>query len=93
MEKSLLVKRYTPDNELRFHMLETINEYAAEVLESMDFADRVRERYAGYYYRMVREGAEGVLSPDQKRWLERLVVDYENISCLLAWYVETGRYF
>ena len=91
LEKSLLVKRYTPDNELRFHMLETINEYAAEVLESMDFADRVRERYAGYYYRMVREGAEGVLSPDQKKWLERLGTDYENISCLLAWYVETGR--
>ena len=49
LEKSLLRRREDPDGEPRFWMLETIREYALELLEAAGEADEARRLHARWY--------------------------------------------
>ena len=40
---------------------------------------------------MARESTEGILTPDQKWWLDRLSLNEENLSAVLSLYLETDR--
>ena len=79
VDKSLL--RYSHG---RYWMLETIREYAVELLD-----DETRRRHADFFI-VLAEAAEPNLRGDPGDWLERLDVDHDNFRAALDWLEATG---
>jgi predicted ATPase len=59
VDKSLLGQREGPHGDVRFHMLETIREYARERLEESGEADEIRRAHAAYGIVLVEESEAG----------------------------------
>ena len=80
VDKSLVVAEPTRDR-LRYRLLETIRQFAAERLLDNDEAEAGATALAHCeYYLAVAEEAHGYLSgPDQGRWLARLDTDQANL--------------
>jgi predicted ATPase/class 3 adenylate cyclase len=75
------------DGETRYHLLETMRQYAEEKLASSDERDALRDRHAGWCVTLA-EGAEPELTgPEQVPWLERLELEHANLRAALAWSV------
>jgi predicted ATPase/class 3 adenylate cyclase len=88
VDKSLLRQEEGPNGEVRFVMLETIQEYALERLESSGEAQEVRREHAHYFVGQA-EGAEPELSgAEQLACLERLEAEHDNFRAALTWSLE-----
>ena len=77
LDKSLLRKRESASGS-RYWMLETIREYAAEVLAAGDVVG-LRERHLAFYLELVEEAEPLLTGSDQGRWYERLALEQENV--------------
>ena len=85
IQKSLVRRRGE-----RYGMLQTIREYAAELLRESGEADELARRHAVYF----TEIAENVLAepfvPDAATWLDRLEADLDNFRAALAFARDCG---
>jgi predicted ATPase/class 3 adenylate cyclase len=91
VDASLVRRREPGDGVVRFRMLETIREYAAETLAGSGEEDDVRRRHAEHL-RDVAEEAESHLTGDGlDRWLTRLEAERDNIRAALDWASESGE--
>ena len=70
------------DEEPRFAMLETIREYAAELLDEADEGKELRRRHATHFL-SVAEEAEPHLRESPGTWLERLEREHDNLRAAL----------
>jgi non-specific serine/threonine protein kinase len=72
----------------RYALLETIREFAAERLDRMPEAGRVRAAHAAAFLALVE--ADGRLQPGlaRKDWLERVEAEHNNIRAAIGWYRE-----
>lgn len=85
VEKSLLLQRADPDGEPRFSMLETIREFAMELLaNSSSFAD-ARTRHAAYFRSLAENIDVESRTGDQAVLFGRLDVETANIRTALEW--------
>lgn len=85
VEKSLLLQRADPDGEPRFSMLETIREFAMELLaNSSSFAD-ARTRHAAYFRSLAENIDVDSRTGDQAVLFGRLDVETANIRTALEW--------
>jgi len=73
-------------SQARYAMLETIREYAAERLEAMPEADRVRGAHAAAFLALVDTGGRPHAGLAKKEWLERVDAEHNNIRAALGWY-------
>jgi predicted ATPase len=80
VEKSLL--RFSNE---RYWMLETIREYARELLEQTDEDDKLRAVHADHFVRLAEDAQQHLISPDADSWLARLDPEHDNIRASLAW--------
>jgi predicted ATPase/class 3 adenylate cyclase len=81
VDKSLL--RHTAE---RFWMLETIREFAFERLEEAGESDGIGRRHAEHFLGLAEEAALHLDNPpEQRRWLERVDADLNNVRTALAW--------
>ncbi len=71
--------------EPRFSMLETIREYAAEMLEARGEATQTRDRHADAMIALAELAAPQLSGSDQRVWLERLERDHDNLRAALDW--------
>jgi predicted ATPase len=74
-----------PRGEDRFWMLETIREYAAELLEESKEGDELRRRRAEYFLDLAASVEPELLGSHQGEWLERLEHDLPNLRAVLEW--------
>jgi predicted ATPase/class 3 adenylate cyclase len=82
VEKSLL--RFTPsDTGGRFWMLETIREYAAELLFASAEGDTIRSRHTGVFIALADEARPHLIGWDQAEWLGRLEPEQPNLRTTL----------
>jgi predicted ATPase len=81
VDASLLVVEGT-DAEPRFRMLETIREYASELLDKSVEGEKLRERHA-LHFLSVAEEAELYLRETPGTWLERLEREHNNLRAAL----------
>ena len=81
LDKSLLRKRDSKGG-LRYWMLETIREYAAERLAMSGEADELRRKHADWFLALAEE-AEPHLRGDPTTWLERLETEHDNMRSAL----------
>lgn len=71
--------------ELRFHMLSIIRDYALEQLEQSPDATEVRRRHAAYYLALVQEAEPKLQGAEQVLWLKRLELERENWRAALRY--------
>jgi len=81
VDKSLV--RHTGD---RFWMLETIREYAIEQLDEPEIA----ERHAAYYVALAEKASPHV-TLDEKKWLDVLEADHDNLRAVLDRFEAAGE--
>jgi len=75
---------------VRYRMLETIREYAAEQLTLSGEASRLRERHAAYFLALAQQAEPHLEGPRQTLWLERIEVDLDNMRAVLRHSCEGG---
>jgi predicted ATPase len=88
---SLLQLAETADDEPRVVMLETVREYAREMLVESGEEAELQERHARYYLSLVGEGPQHFLSPAQGRWLDRVGREHDNLRAALQWCIEQSN--
>ena len=76
------------DVQPRFAMLETIREYAAEMLAVGGEGDVIARRHAEAFMALAREAEPHLRSTDQRMWHDRLERDHDNLRAALDWMVE-----
>ena len=88
-QKSLL---YTCSEiqEERFFMLDTVREYALEHLQAKGEVEIMRQRHLEFFLQFAQNLEEQVHSGDisEGEWLNRISLEYENITSALTWSFE-----
>ena len=97
LDKNLLKRQYVVggkeergNDEPRYIMLETIREYAAERLEESGESRSVKEWHAQFYLALARAAESQITVADQKRWLDVLEREHDNLQAALGWTLEYG---
>jgi predicted ATPase/class 3 adenylate cyclase len=69
--------------EPRFQLLETIREFAGEMLQARGEADLVLDRRESWFVSLAETAAPLLGGNDQRRWLERLELEHDNVRAVL----------
>ncbi|MGH9213800.1 MAG: ATP-binding protein, partial [Acidimicrobiales bacterium] len=69
----------------RYRMLETVRQYARELLDELDGADEVCWRHARYYAAFAAEAERHVHGAAASEWLARVVSELPNLRAAVAW--------
>ena len=90
VSSSLLRQELLPDGERRYEMLETIREYALELLAASDAREEVLRRHAAFFRQLASDAEPWLLEAQQLHWLARLERDYPNLRAALGWWLRNG---
>ena len=88
MDKSLVVAE-TQGTEPRYHMLETIRQYAREKLWAAEEGERLRQRHLAYFVDLAERAEPNLRAFDMVMWLDRLEDELDNIRVALDWALES----
>jgi len=91
LEKSLLRREEGAGGEPRFLMLETVHEYAQEMLEESGEAEVVKRAHAEYFLAFAEEANAELRGPKAAKWLERLEAEHDNMRAALTWALEREK--
>ena len=75
--------RFTPT---RYWMLETVREYAAEVLEREEASPEMRQRHAEHFLALVSRGGSELSGGEVGIWLDALDHEIGNLRAALTWF-------
>ena len=89
--KSLVHLQESDDGQQRFSMLETLREYASELLERGKFQELVHEQHALAFEHLLVEAADQRFGPREAQWLRQLAEEHENLRVAIAWVLENRR--
>jgi non-specific serine/threonine protein kinase len=90
LEHGLLRRDGVEDSDPRYHMLETVREYAAEQLAAGVDAEAIRGRHAAYFVALAEQAEAALRGPTQGEWLARLDTEHDNVRAALEWATATG---
>jgi len=85
VDKNLVFVRDGPEGEPRFTMLETIREFADELLLAGGEAETIHKLHAAYYARLGEQFSREIRSPRHMYWNARLQAEQGNLNAALAW--------
>ncbi len=85
VDKNLIHQRELADGEIRFGMLETIREFAAERLAESGEEPEIRRRHAAAFVALAEQSMPALESTDLVRALERLDREDGNLREALTW--------
>jgi predicted ATPase/DNA-binding SARP family transcriptional activator len=88
-EKSLL--RAEGDGALRYRMLGTIKEYAADRLTEAGESDLARQAHLGYFTDLAESAEPHLRRAEQLAWLARLEADHDNIGAAMRGAIAAGE--
>lgn len=87
---SLVRQIESTTTEPRFAMLETIQEYASEMVVAAGEELAVRQGHVVWLRALVAEAGPALVGPDQAIWLDRLEDELDNLRTALAYAVAQG---
>ena len=92
VDKSLVLAAPDPagDSRMRYRLLETVAEYAAERLTEAGETESVAHRHLVAYRELARTTDDLLHGPDQVRHLDRLESEHDNIRTALRRALDTG---
>jgi predicted ATPase/class 3 adenylate cyclase len=76
--------------EPRFRLLDTIREYAAEMLDARGEAGEIERRHGATFLAIVRTALAELSGTEQRAWLDRLDADHANLRAALVRATERG---
>ncbi|OGO56075.1 MAG: hypothetical protein A2Z32_02300, partial [Chloroflexi bacterium RBG_16_69_14] len=82
-DQSLVKVEEAVGGEPRFRLLDTIREYAAERLEARGETALIRVRHRDWYVALTARAAGELSGADQRRWLDRLELEHDDIRAVL----------
>ena len=86
-----LVRQSEVAGEPRFRMLVTIQEFALERLIESNERDEIRMRHARAYVALAEAARPHVQGSDQRRWLDLLELEHDNLRVALDSSIADGR--
>jgi predicted ATPase/transcriptional regulator with XRE-family HTH domain/tetratricopeptide (TPR) repeat protein len=84
VNKSLVVAERPPGQEARYHLLETVRQYALEKLVEAGEATAARCAHLAYYLTLAETAKPQLSGPKQLVWLDRLEQGIDNFRAALA---------
>jgi hypothetical protein len=91
VRKSLVVAETLLGSEARYHLLETIRQYAQDKLKSSGEWVSAYDHYLACFLQLTEEVAPKLREQYQQLWFNWLETENDNIRAALAWAVEQGR--
>ena len=91
VDKSLVVAGEEPDGSIRYHLLETLRQYAAGELTKSGRADEMRSRHAQAFAVLAAEQYSVIETGDFGAAMEPLSVEQDNIRAALRWSIDQGQ--
>lgn len=79
------------DAETRVSMLETIREYAHELLAASGEAAITERRHAAYFLALAEAAEAQLRGPEQRIWAGRLEREHDNLRAALRWALKEGE--
>jgi non-specific serine/threonine protein kinase len=89
--KSLVVAEEGIAGETRYHLLETLRQYAQERLLESDEAARVQRRHGHYYMQLAEQADRELRGREQALWLQRVEAEHENLWVATHRLIEHGE--
>jgi predicted ATPase len=89
VDKSLVVAE-TQGIEPRYHMLETIRQYAQEKVDESGEANLVRDRHLEYFLSLGEQARPHFRDAEQIMWLDRFEAELDNLRAALTWALDGG---
>jgi predicted ATPase/DNA-binding SARP family transcriptional activator len=83
VDKSLVVAAPAADGEMRYRLLETVAEYAAERLEETGVRKETERAHLTYYRELARTTDPLLRGPGQRAAIARFELEYENLRTAL----------
>jgi predicted ATPase len=71
--------------EPRYRMLETIREYAGDLLTASGEREAMERAHAAYYHALAERAEPELRGPQQTVWMERLEAEVDNLRAALRW--------
>ncbi len=84
VDKSLLVAEVT-QGQSRYHLLETIRDYARRKLAESGETAAARDRHLQYFVAWAEKAAPHLPRTADEPWLERFDVEHDNVRAALDW--------
>jgi predicted ATPase/DNA-binding SARP family transcriptional activator len=75
----------------RYHLLETIRQYALGHLQASGEVSALRQRHRDWYSALAEQSDAGLRGPEQGDWLNRLTSELDNFRAVLRWSLEWGE--
>lgn len=83
-DKSLVVADIS-EKATRYHLLETVREYAAEHLTQSGESEELHRKHRDYFLALAEEANPKLQGPEQQTWMERLEIEHDNLRAAIAW--------
>jgi non-specific serine/threonine protein kinase len=88
VDKSL-VTVHEQKGTIRYHLSETIRQYALEKGQEQDKTDTLSDRHLAYFLTWAETSALKLQSSEQALWLERIEQEHANLRATLRWAMES----
>lgn len=75
----------------RYSMQETVQEYAREGLSESGEQENMQQRHFEWFNELAGRAAEHLIGPDQDAWLDLLELEHDNLRASLEWTLASGR--
>jgi len=85
VNKSLAITNAGNGKETRYHMLETIRQYAHEKLSETDKTLQIRDQHLQYFIDLAERAEPELIGPNIVEWLQRLELELDNLRAALGW--------
>ncbi len=85
VNKSLIISERAPGQEVRYHMLETIRQYASERLLEAGENKQLRNRHLDFFLQWAEQAEPKLRGPQQLKWLNQLESELDNLRAALEW--------
>jgi predicted ATPase/class 3 adenylate cyclase len=82
-DQSLLKVEEAGDGEPRFRLFDTIREFAEEHLAERGETVAIQDRHRDWYLALAERAATEIAGADQRRWLDRLELEHDDIRAVL----------
>ncbi|MFG2191299.1 BTAD domain-containing putative transcriptional regulator [Streptomyces sp. NPDC048639] len=90
VDKSLVVAEPGPDGAMRYRLLETVGEYAAERLDEAAEREAAERRHLVHFRELARTADPLLRGPAQRTWIDRLEREHDNLRAALRRAVAAG---
>jgi non-specific serine/threonine protein kinase len=80
-----LVQRARSEDAPRYHLLETVREFALEELQAKREESNVKRAHGAYFLGFAEQAGAALFGPDQVEYLARLETEHPNLRAALTW--------